>query len=103
MKGAKVEYTVQPEFAEQNAQNIRRVMEALRANPVEGMRYMAFTKDDGHSFVHINVARDAETLLKVAELQEFKDFQAALKASKPVAPPSPTSLDLVGAGFDLEL
>jgi len=100
MRAVKVEYTVRPEFAGQNAANIRRVMDALRASPIDGMRYMAFTAEDGHSFVHINVATDDETLIKVAELPEFKEFQAALKASDPLSPPSPTKLDLVGAGFD---
>ncbi len=101
MKTVKVQYTVKPEFVEENEANILRVMEALRSNPIEGMRYASFTLDDGQTFVHINMTADQETLSKLNDLNEFQYFQAALKASGPVSPPKSENLNLVAACFEL--
>ena len=86
---------------DQNKANIRRVMEAVRANPIAGMQYASFVLDDGQTFVHINMAVDQETLSKLGEVKEFGEFRAALQASGPLSPPESQSLGLVGAGFDL--
>lgn len=101
MKAVQVRYTVKPEYAEQNKANIGRVMGALRANPIAGMHYASFTLDDGQTFVHINMARDQETLSALGSVPEFKEFQAALKASGPLSPPKPENLNLVDLGFEL--
>ena len=101
MKAVQVRYTVKPEYAEQNKANIRKVMEALKANPIEGMHYSSFTLNDGQTFVHINMAKDEETLAKLNNLPEFLHFRKSLKESGPVSPPAPTDLHLVAAGFDL--
>ena len=101
MKAVKVQYTVKPEFAEQNKANIRKVMDALRKNPIEGMLYSTYTIDDGNTFVHINIARDEQTMSKLNDLQEFMDFRMALRASEPISPPDQTKLTPVGAGFEL--
>lgn len=101
MKAVKVQYSVQPSFADTNAANIRKVMDALKANPIDGVTYVAFRLNDNQTFVHIVVARDDAAQAKVSDLPEFKAFQATLKASNPVTPPSPEDLDLVGASFDI--
>lgn len=102
MKAVKVQYTVKPEYVDQNKTNIRRVMETLIANPISGMQYSSYTTDeDPNTFVHINMAKDQETMSKLSELPEFNTFRTELKASGPVSPPKSTNLDLVGAGFDL--
>ena len=54
MEAIKVQYTVRPEFVEENKANIQRVMDRLRADPIEGIRYASFTLDDGNTFVHLN-------------------------------------------------
>ena len=101
MKAVKVQYTVQPEYAAQNKANIQKVMNALQAHPIEGLQYSSFTLDDGQTFVHINMAKDADTMAKLSEMEEFQAFRKALKASAPVKAPQADSLDLVGAGFEL--
>ncbi len=102
MKAVKVQYTVNPNFIEENKNNIKRVMEALRANPIEGMKYASFTDgSEDNTFVHINMAKDEETMSKLNDLEEFIEFRKALKASKPLKPPKQTTLMLVDAGFDL--
>jgi len=101
MKAVKVQYTVKPEYVEQNKANIRKVMEVIKANPIVGMQYASFTLDDGQTFVHINMAKDQETMSRLTEVQEFEDFRMALKASEPLSPPKSENLDLVAAGFEI--
>lgn len=101
MKAVKVQYTVKPEYVEQNKANIQKVMEALKANPIDGMHYASFTLDDGQTFVHLNLAKDGETMSKLQEVQEFNEFRKALKASGPISPPKQEPLNLVAAGFDI--
>ena len=99
MNAVKVEYKVRPEFAATNKANITRVMDALRVSPIEGLAYIAFTRGDGQSFVHINVSKDEATLAQFTGTAEFKAFQQALKESDPLEPPKPEELTLVGASF----
>ena len=101
MKAVKVQYTVKPEYVDQNKANIRKVMEAIRLNPIPGMKYASFTLDDGQTFVHINMAKDEETLSKLGEVKEFEEFRTALKASEPLSAPQAEKLHLVDAGFDI--
>ncbi len=101
MKAIQVRYRVQKEYIEQNKTNIKSVMKALKTNPIPGMKYATFTVDDGQTFVHINMAKDDETMSKLSTVPEFIEFRQQLKASNPIHPPSSTQLDLVDAGFDL--
>ena len=101
MKAVKVEYTVRPEFLEQNKANIKKVMGHIKMNPIDGMLYSTFTKEDGLTFVHINISKDQKTLDKINEVQEFIEFKRALKESNPIESPKSTKLDLVAAGFGL--
>ncbi len=101
MKAVRVRYRVQAEYVEQNKSNIRKVMDALRQNPIEGMHYASFTLDDEQTFIHINMAKDQDTLSKLQEVDEFNRFREALKASNPISPPQSENLNLVAAAFDL--
>lgn len=101
MKAIKVQYMVRAEFVEENMANIRNIMDALRRNPIRGLKYSAFTLKDNQTFVHINIFKDDETLEKFTSLGEFKEFLSALKNSKPASPPKPENMNFVGAGFEI--
>ncbi|MEM7087427.1 MAG: hypothetical protein AAF489_14670 [Bacteroidota bacterium] len=102
MKAVKVQYTVKPEYINENKKNIEKVMGALRVNPIKGMQYSAFVdQENPNTFIHINMAIDDDTMAKINEVQEFRDFRQALKASQPLVSPSATKLKPVGHGFDL--
>ncbi len=101
MKAVKVQYTVKEEYVEQNKANIEKVMKRLRENPIEGMLYSSYTLDDGQTFVHINMAKNGETLSMLNEVEEFTNFRMALKASEPLNPPKSENLNLVAAGFEV--
>ena len=101
MKAVRVQYTVQPEYVEQNKANIQRVMDALKTNPIEGMYYSTYNVDgDDQTFVHINMAKDGATINRLNEVEEFQVFRQALKASEPISPPDRTDMNLVAAGFE---
>lgn len=101
MKAVKVQYTVKPEYVDQNKANITKVMEALKAKPILGMQYASFLLDDGQTFVHINMAKDGETMSSLNDVEAFNEFRKALMASEPIAKPQSTNLNLVGAAFEL--
>jgi hypothetical protein len=96
MKAVKVTYTVKPEFVQTNQNNITKVMDYLKNNPIEGMWYKAFLMEDGQSFMHINIAKDESTLQKLLSVSVFNDFRTQLKDSGPLAPPSQSPLDPIG-------
>ena len=102
MKAVKVQYTVKTEYVDENKKNIKKVMDVLNANPIKGMQYSSYTDDENpNTFIHINMAKDDETMSKLNDIKEFADFRMALKASQPVSPPKQTTLILVAAGFNL--
>ena len=101
MKAVKVQYKVKREYVSQNKVNIKKVMDKLKSDPIEGMLYSSYTMDDGQTFVHINISKDAETMNKLNDLQEFNEFRKSLKESVPIEPPKSTNLELVEAGFEL--
>jgi hypothetical protein len=101
MKIIRVQYTVKSEFVEQNRKNIRAVMAELNANPIDGLRYSTYLLPDGVSFMHLSIAKDAETSGKLGQMELFKIFQAELRASEPLSLPKPEELKFVGAGFEI--
>lgn len=100
MKAVKVRYEVKPEFVDQNKKNIQAVTEFLKANPIEGMYYFSSQLEDG-SFMHINVAKDDETMAKLNAVEAFSHFRMELKASEPISTPESEKLEIVGMGWDL--
>lgn len=101
MKIVRVQYTVKPEYVEQNRKNIQAVMADLQANPIEGLRYTTFQLPDGNSFMHLNLSTSAEALAQFRERASFQTFRTALKASEPLSPPKAEDLTLVGASYDI--
>lgn len=101
MKAVRVQYTVKPGYVEQNKKNIEAVMNAIRANPINGMLYATYQMPDAVSFMHLNVAVDGETMDKLNAVEEFKIFRNELKASEPVVPPKAEDLGFVGSSAEL--
>ena len=50
-------------------------------------------------FMHYSITNE-ENFLELDELQEFKNFLAALKASHPVIYPKPIDMELVGSSTE---
>jgi hypothetical protein len=100
MQAIKVTYTVQQDYAEHNKENIQSVMAELRALNRSDIRYATFVEDDGRTFTHFAVRKDAESF-KLDALESFKKFQTELKASNPEKPPVAAPLTLVGSSYDI--
>jgi hypothetical protein len=101
MKATRIQYTVQPDFAERNKQNIAKVMQELRSLNHTGLRYSAYVLDDGKTFVHLVAFRDEESTTVIPNLESFKHFQAELMAGAPEIPPKFENLALVGSSYEL--
>lgn len=101
MKSVKVTYQVKPKFIEQNKKNIQAVMNYLKDNPIEGMYYSTYQLDDEGSFMHINFARDEETMNKLNDVNAFVEFRMQLKASEPIESPKSQNIEFVGAGWKI--
>lgn len=101
MKTIRIQYTVQPGFAETNKQNIAKVMQELRALNHPGVRYSAYTLGDGKTFMHLVTLKDEEAEKVIPNLESFKHFQTQLRAGQPEVPPKFDDLALVGSSFDV--
>ena len=88
MKITKVEYTVREDFVETNKSNIGAVMQELRSLNQQEVKYMAFLKEDGKSFMHLVFTENDETGKIISSLSAFQHFREALNSRvefKPVA------------------
>jgi len=101
MKASSVTYTTKAEFAEQNQENIRSVMNDLQKMQIPGIRYASFLKADGKTFFHMVFFQSDEDQKTLNELSSFKHFQKELQASEPEMPPKPEGLTLVGSSNDI--
>ena len=101
MRAVKVEYTVKPGYVSINKANIQKVMVELRALGDVGVLYSSYVKEDGCSFVHFSIHKDAEELNIITTLPAFKVFSAQLKAEGLLTQPQVIKLDMVGKSFDL--
>src|SRR2546421_312181 len=95
-------YVVKAEYAAQNQEHIRRVMDELRALRRTDIRYSVFVEDDGKTFIHWRLCVDEEARKVFDTLESFQAFQAALQASHPEVPPTTaTHLTLIDSTSDL--
>ena len=101
MKITRIQYTTSADFAEQNKQNIAKVMEELKSLNNPGIHYSSYILDDGKTFMHYVVIRDEEAGKVIPNLESFKHFQTELMASKPEVPAKVENLTLVGSSYDL--
>ena len=68
-------YTVRPEFAEQNKNNIQIFLKDFALLNQDVFSYSVFVKDDGVTFVHQSVYKNEEIQNEILSLPSFKEFQ----------------------------
>ena len=100
MKVVKVEYQVKDEFIEQNKKNIEAIIEELKGRGDVGVKYFANIKEDGKTFVHINIMRDDVDPSVMSEMDSFKKFQKELGENVTVKP-EVTPLKNIASSFDV--
>jgi hypothetical protein len=101
MKIIKVVYTVKPEFAVINTDNIKLVMNDLRNINHPGISYNACLGSDGKTFTHTAFFRSDEEKKLLNDLPSFKYFQEQLKMGGLEVAPKQDLLQLVGSSVDI--
>jgi len=91
MKVIKVQYTVKPEYVEENKIKIQAVMKELRELNNPDVKYSSSILEDGKSFMHIVIYKNAEAESLPSSLESFKSFQVGLKENLEVPPKVETS------------
>ena len=101
MKITRVQYTVKPEYVDQNKANINQVMSDLKALNNPNTKYASYIEEDGVTFMHLAMYPDEETAKLLSNLPSFAKFRKELKESQPVSAPKATSMTLAGAAFEI--
>jgi hypothetical protein len=101
MKIVQVTYTTRPEFATQNAGNIKTVMDELAQLNSPGISYNACLGADGKTFIHTAFFKSDEDQQLLNQLLSFKHFQEQLKSGGLETPPRQELLTLVGSSVDI--
>jgi len=92
----RVTYRVRPDYVATNQERIRAVMAELSARGDAGVRYSAFLRGDGVTFVHLVIARDAEAAGVVPSLEAFQAFREGLRGGAET-PPDVEKWSVVGS------
>lgn len=101
MKIVKVTYTVRPEFAERNQENVKKFINDLRNMKNCGIHYSSYLADDSKTFVHISLHESDEAQQNLFNLESFKSFQNERDQSGLEAEPKIELLQLVSSSFDI--
>lgn len=70
-----VTYTVKPEFAARNKENINRFLEDFRKMDTSAFWYHIYVLEDGVTFLHCSSYRDETVQAEVLNVPSFKAFQ----------------------------
>jgi hypothetical protein len=101
MKIVKIIYTTNSEYAEQNQNNIKKVMADLQNLNHPGINYNACLSADGKTFIHTAFFKSDDDQKLLNELPSFKHFQDQLKSGGLEVPPKQELLSLVGSSKDI--
>ena len=101
MKIVKVTYTTKAAFAEENAGNIKKVMNDLQEINNDGILYTTCLCEDGKTFIHTAFFKSEQEQKILNELSSFRHFQEQLKSSGLEVPPRQELLSFVGSSKNI--
>ncbi len=97
-----IQYTVRAEYAAENQQYIRQILEDLRALGRTEIRSSIFVKENGKTFLHFLFCEHEEAEQAFFQLESLQAWRAALAESDPEVPLTvPTRLSVVGSTTNL--
>ena len=73
MKLIRVQYTIKPEFVENNKKNISAVMDEIKSIGDNDVKYIASQHEDGNTFMHVVIYKNEEAENLPASLDSFKE------------------------------
>ena len=100
MKIVSVQYSTTEAYAHKNQENIRQVVNELRALNHPGIKYSTYLLPDGKTFMHLDQFENEEAHLVLQSLESFKKFAAELWASNLEVEPKLKLLSLVASTED---
>lgn len=71
----KVTYTVKPDFAQKNQENINLFMADFKKMNTNDFRYVSYLCEDGKTFVHISHYQNEEIQSRLLQVPTFLSFQ----------------------------
>jgi hypothetical protein len=86
MKVLRVQYTVRDGYAEQNKRNVAAVMQELREQGRDDIKYAVYLHEDGRTFMHFIHFNSAEAEQVVERLAAFARFRDELRPNLEAAP-----------------
>lgn len=81
MKIVRVQYTTTQAYAATNQDNIKNVVNELKALNHPGIKYSTYLLEDGKTFMHFDQFENEEAHELLTSLASFKKFAAELEAS----------------------
>lgn len=93
----KVTYTVKPDFADKNRENIALFLEDFGQLNGEDFRYNVYESEDGKTFMHLSHYRNEAIQKELLNVSSFKSFQKLRDESGLEIEPKIEVMNLVGA------
>ena len=101
MKAVKVTYTVRPEFAAKNKENIKAFLDEVKQIGDPEMRYNVFVAEDGKTFSHLSMYTHDDSQARFLNLESFKSFQKQRDESRLEAEPKIEAFTLFQSSHDV--
>lgn len=99
MISVKVSYTVKPEFAAKNKQNITTFLTDFKQLKQLKFLYNVYLQDDGLTFLHISMYENEEVQQLILATPSFLSFQQQRDESGLIVSPSIERLSLFGSSL----
>ena len=93
----KVTYTVKPDFALKNQENIHKFIEDFKKIKANDFRYISYLGEDGQTFTHISMYQNEEIQKQLLAVESFKSFQKQRNESGLEAAEKIETMQLIGA------
>ena len=96
-----VTYKVNPEFVEQNRQNIQQFLADFKKFDTSQFQYNVYIKSDEMTFVHHSIYNDGNIQAELLNVPSFIEFQKARDESGLAEMPKIEVLNFVGSTNDI--
>ena len=97
----KVTYTVNPDFANKNQENINEFLKDFKKIKSNDFRYIVYKGDDKKTFTHISMYQNEAIQKELLAVQSFKSFQQQRNNSSLEISENIEMMELAGTSYDI--
>lgn len=97
----KVTYTVNPDFANKNQENINEFLKDFKKIKSNDFRYIVYIGDDKKTFTHISMYQNEAIQKELLAVQSFKSFQQQRNNSSLEISENIEMMELAGTSYDI--